>query len=57
MNGNELVVRFVRETRWDSLPPPVQRMAHMALLDNLGATVVGALTPVSRITAENALGG
>jgi len=57
MNGNELFVRFVRETRWDCLTPAVQRMARTALLDNLGRTVVGTVTPVSRTTAENALGG
>lgn len=51
MNGNDLVVQFISDARWDRLPPAVQRMARMALLDNLGATLVGTLTPVSRITA------
>jgi len=54
MHGNDLVVRFIRESRWGSLPPAVQRMARMALLDTLGATLVGTLTPVSRITAAYA---
>jgi 2-methylcitrate dehydratase PrpD len=54
MNGNDLVVGFILDSRWDRLPPAVQRMARMALLDNLGATLAGTLTPVSRITAEYA---
>lgn len=37
------------------MPPSVQRTARMALLDILGATLAGSLTPVSRITAEFAV--
>jgi 2-methylcitrate dehydratase PrpD len=51
MSGNEAVVVFIAEATWDAVPPEVQRMARMALLDTLGATLVGTLTPVSRITA------
>ena len=54
MNGNEMVVGFVTESTWEALPLEVQRMARMALLDALGATLVGTLTPVSRIAAEYA---
>lgn len=54
MNVNKLVTDFVHKTTWQALPPEVQRTARMALLDTLGATLVGTLTPVSRITAEYA---
>ncbi len=54
MNGNELVARFVGDITWDKLPPSAQRAARMTLLDSLGATLAGTLTPVSRITAEYA---
>ena len=54
MAGNELVSHFVHDVAWEVLPPAVQRTARMALLDTLGATLVGTLTPVSRITAEYA---
>jgi len=54
MNGNDIVARFVRDITWEALPTAVQRVARMALLDALGATLAGTLTPVSRITAEYA---
>jgi len=54
MNGNDTVARFVRDITWEALPTAVQRVARMALLDALGATLAGTLTPVSRITAEYA---
>jgi 2-methylcitrate dehydratase PrpD len=54
MNGNDHVAEFVHSITWDELPPEVQHKARQALLDALGATLVGTLTPVSRITAEYA---
>lgn len=54
MSGNEAVASFVTGVTWKALPQAVQRMARMALLDDLGATLVGTLTPVSRITADYA---
>ncbi len=54
MDGNDLVANFVQEITWEALPASVQQMARMALMDNLGATLVGTLTPISRITAEYA---
>ena len=51
MDGNQLVSRFVTTATWDDLPLPVQRLARMALLDTLGATLVGTQTRVSHITA------
>jgi len=54
VQGNDLVVDFVTEMSWSQLPPSVQHTARLALLDTLGATLVGRLTPVSRITAEYA---
>jgi 2-methylcitrate dehydratase PrpD len=55
MDGNEAVARFIGKITWQALPADVQRKARMAMLDTLGATLVGTLTPVSRITAEYAV--
>lgn len=54
MDGNGLVSAFVNEITWKEVPPQAQRMARMALLDALGATLVGTLTPISHITAQYA---
>jgi len=54
-DGNDLVAQFIAEVTWDALPAPVQRKARMALLDVLGATLVGTLTPISRITTDFAV--
>ena len=54
MTGNDLVAKFLTEISWNRLPPSVRHVAHLALLDTLGATLVGTLTPISRIAAEYA---
>ncbi len=54
MKGNDLVANFVDETTWDQLPSSVRHIAHLTLLDTLGTTLVGTLTPVSQITADYA---
>lgn len=54
-DGPDIVARFVVGARWEDLPPAVQRMARMAALDTLGATIPGTRTPVSRITAKFAV--
>lgn len=54
-DGDDLVAQFIADAAWDSLPVPVQRKARMALLDILGATLVGTLTPISRITTDYAV--
>ncbi|MGD2105668.1 MAG: MmgE/PrpD family protein [Anaerolineae bacterium] len=54
MQGNRLVARFIRQTRWRQLPQSVQYVARLALLDTVGATLVGTLTPISRITSQYA---
>lgn len=54
MDGNEHTVEFITGLTWDAVPPEVQRMARMALLDTLGAALAGTLTPISRITADYA---
>ncbi len=53
-DGNDLVAEFIYETTWDSLPSEVRHKARQTLLDALGATISGTLTPVSRITADYA---
>lgn len=52
MNGLESVVRFIRECHWEALPSSVQRQIKMALLDDLGATLSGTLTRISRIATD-----
>jgi 2-methylcitrate dehydratase PrpD len=54
MGQIERVVRFVHDCNWDALPSSVQGRIKMALLDDLGATLAGTLTRVSRITAAYA---
>lgn len=55
LSGNDLVTRFIAGTKWDVLPEPVQRKVRMCMLDDLGATLVGTLTMISRITADYAM--
>lgn len=52
MDGNDRVAEFVRELRWDALPPAVQARAELCLLDGLGAVLAGTLAPVSGIAAD-----
>ncbi|MGD2146224.1 MAG: MmgE/PrpD family protein [Anaerolineae bacterium] len=54
MNGNDRATHFVADITWEQLPSQVQHTARVALLDTLGAALVGTLTPVSRIAAEYA---
>ncbi|MBC7241024.1 MAG: MmgE/PrpD family protein [Anaerolineae bacterium] len=52
MDGTALVAQFIAGTRWELLPPAVQRKARLTLLDALGAALAGLQAPVARITAE-----
>ena len=54
MDGNQLTARFIAKTRWEDLPEAVKEKARMCLVDNLGATLAGTLTRVSRICADYA---
>jgi 2-methylcitrate dehydratase PrpD len=54
MDGNVIVSHFVGCITWQDLPPAVQRLAHLALLDTLGAALTGTQAPVSTITAHYA---
>jgi 2-methylcitrate dehydratase PrpD len=45
-------IRFILQTRWQALPPPVQHQARRCLLDTLGALLAGTQTPVARLTAD-----
>jgi 2-methylcitrate dehydratase PrpD len=51
LNGNEKVSLFIKEVNWDNLPAAVRKRTLVCLLDNLGVTLVGTLTPISRIAA------
>jgi 2-methylcitrate dehydratase PrpD len=54
MDGNQITAQFIAETRWEDLPDAVKEKARMCLVDNLGATLAGTLTRVSRICADYA---
>jgi 2-methylcitrate dehydratase PrpD len=54
MNSIDLAAQFVSTITWRELPEAVQRKARMCLVDNLGATLAGTLTPVSQIGASYA---
>lgn len=54
MNGNDRVAGFIRTLAWEDLPPAAQERARLCLLDGLGATLAGTLTPVSKIAADYA---
>jgi 2-methylcitrate dehydratase PrpD len=38
----ETLAQFVAETRWESIPPAVQKHAKLVLLDTLGVILAGA---------------
>jgi 2-methylcitrate dehydratase PrpD len=42
---------FIKEVSWDNLPSEVRKRALICLLDNLGVTMAGTLTPISRLAA------
>jgi 2-methylcitrate dehydratase PrpD len=52
MKNHYKVSHFIRDTKWDQLPQQVKQRTLMCLLDNLGVTMAGTLTPVSKIAAE-----
>ncbi|MGI6686047.1 MAG: MmgE/PrpD family protein [Bacillota bacterium] len=54
MDGNDRVAEFIRDIKWNSLPEGVRRRAYLCLLDNLGVTLTGTMTPISRIAAKYA---
>ena len=54
LDGNQRVARFIRDLRWEALPDIVQRKVKWCLLDALGATLSGTLTPVSKIATKYA---
>ena len=47
--------RFIRDTNWDQLSIDVKQRALMCLLDNLGVTMAGTLTPISTIASRFAV--
>jgi 2-methylcitrate dehydratase PrpD len=55
VNGGRKAAEFIVHARWDALPEAVQRQARMCLVDDLGATLSGTGTRISRITADYAV--
>lgn len=54
MNDNNLLSEFIANTKWRVLPKAVQRKIRKCMLDSLGVTLAGTLTPVSQIAAQYA---
>jgi len=48
MDANQQTAKFITETRWDKLPAAVQEKARFCFMDNLGATLAGTPTQISR---------
>jgi 2-methylcitrate dehydratase PrpD len=55
LNDNKLLGKFITDTEWKALPQAVRRKIRMCMLDSLGATLVGTLTPISQTTADYAM--
>ena len=41
----EALAKFVAETRWEDVPPPVQKQTKLVLLDTLGVVLAGSVRP------------
>ena len=41
----EALAKFVAETRWEDVPPPVQKQTKLVLLDTLGVVLTGSVRP------------
>jgi 2-methylcitrate dehydratase PrpD len=54
MDGNTLTAEFVSKVRYQALPAEAQHAAKICFMDGLAATLSGALTRISEITAEYA---
>ncbi len=54
MDIRDRLAWFIKDLQWKQLDQAVKKRAKMCLLDNLGVTLVGTLTPISRIAADYA---
>ena len=52
LNGDDLAAEFITAARWDGFPPAVREKSKMCLMDNLSATISGAMTRVSAVAAD-----
>ena len=53
LSGNTAaVIRFIRDTIYEDLPPEVRHQSKRCLLDGLGAFLAGTETPVGRLMAR-----
>ena len=50
--STDAVIRFIRKTTFEGLPPEVRHQSKRCLLDGLGAALAGTQTPVSRVMAR-----
>jgi len=50
--GNHAVARFIAGTTWEQVPAEAQHIARLALLDTLGALLVGTQTPIYRVSVD-----
>lgn len=52
MTQQSKVSQFVSQTSWAAIPDQVREKVKMCFVDNLGATLAGTRTPVSRICSD-----
>ena len=52
MDANQIIAQFIAQTRWEKLPLKVQEKSRMCFIDNLGATLAGTETRVSKVCAD-----
>jgi len=52
VDGERRIAEFVSQIKWEQLPAEVRRIARLALMDTLGATLAGMPARVSQITAD-----
>jgi 2-methylcitrate dehydratase PrpD len=49
MEHNDLVLNFILDAKWDTLPDNIQTQAKRCLMDTLGALIAGHNTPVANL--------
>ncbi len=54
MDTNHSIALFITQERWEDLPTAVQEKVRMCFIDNLGATLAGTKTRVSKICSNYA---
>ena len=54
MSSKERIANFIVDTRWETLPGPVQDQVRRCMVDDLGAALSGTLARVSQVSGAYA---